>query len=77
MPLSLSVFGGAGTANLQMLYVGADKFLRWLVGFHRRPRATLVVHGKPATSAALRQRSRIEPGWACHLPQPIERVALA
>ncbi len=78
MPVSFSFFGTAGTVNLPMLSADAYKFLRWLVGFRRPPPPpTFIVHGKPVEAAALQQRIAIEPGWACHLPQPIERVVPA
>lgn len=77
MYVSFSFFGTAGTVNLPMLSADADKVLRWLVGFRRCPPATLIVHGKPVESAALQPRIAIEPGRACHLPQPIERVVPA
>lgn len=77
MPYSLSFFCTAGTVKLWMLSADADKFLRWLVGFRRRPAVTFIAHGDPVASAALGSRIRIEPGWASHLPQPIERVAPA
>ena len=81
MPVSFRFFGTAGTAgtagtvNLPMLSADADNDLRWLVGFRRRPPATFIVHDKPVESAALQPRIAIEPGWASHMPQPIERVA--
>lgn len=77
MPYSLSFFCTAGTVKLWMLSADADKFLRWLIGFSRRPPATFIGDGKPVDSAALWQRIAIEPGWACYLPQPIERVVPA
>jgi hypothetical protein len=77
MPLSFSFFGTAGTVNLPMLSADADKFLRWLVGFSRRPAVTFIAHGDLVASAALGSRIRIEPSWASHMPQPIERVAPA
>jgi metallo-beta-lactamase family protein len=68
----------AEIADLTMLSAHADsnQILRWLGGFASRPRQTFIVHGEPASSAALRDRIESELGWSCVIPAMGERFEL-
>ncbi|GIK96303.1 MAG: MBL fold metallo-hydrolase [Alphaproteobacteria bacterium] len=69
----------AEIANLSALsaHADADEILRWLRGFERAPRMTFITHGEPSASDVLRRRIEEELGWACKVPEHLERVVLA
>lgn len=60
----------AEIADLTMLSAHADsnELLRWVSGFGSRPKKTFIVHGEPASSAALRDRIEAELGFECVIP---------
>jgi metallo-beta-lactamase family protein len=68
----------AEIADLTMLSAHADsnELLRWLSGFDTRPKKTFIVHGEPASSAALRDRIEAELGSECVIPRLGEAFAL-
>lgn len=68
----------AEVADLSVLSAHADsnQILRWLRGLGSRPEKTLVVHGEPASSAALRDRIESELHWSCVIPRMGERFGL-
>lgn len=68
----------AEIADLTMLSAHADsnEILRWLGGFLSGPRQTFIVHGEPASSAALRDRIEGDLGWSCVIPRMSERFEL-
>lgn len=68
----------AEVADLTMLSAHADsnEILRWLGAFGSPPRKTFIVHGEPASSAALRDRVETELGWSCVIPRMGEQFAL-
>jgi metallo-beta-lactamase family protein len=61
----------AEVADLTMLSAHADsnELLRWLGRFTSAPRKTFIVHGEPASSAALRDRIETELEFACIIPR--------
>ena len=61
----------AEVADLTMLSAHADsnELLRWLGGFRFAPQRTFIVHGEPASSAALRDRIDEELQWRCTIPK--------
>lgn len=61
----------AEVADLTSLsaHADSDQIMRWLKGFISPPIETFVVHGEPASSAALRDRIERELGWACTVPE--------
>lgn len=65
----------AEVADLEMLSAHADanEIMRWLRGFGSPPLRTLVVHGEPASAAALRDRVERELGWTCSVSKMNER----
>ena len=68
----------AEIADLTMLSAHADsnELLRWVSGFDTRPKKTFIVHGEPASSAALRDRIEAELGSECAIPRLGETFAL-
>ncbi|HEU5286600.1 MAG TPA: MBL fold metallo-hydrolase [Sphingomicrobium sp.] len=68
----------AEVADLTMLSAHADsnELMRWLRGFRSPPARTFIVHGEPASSAALRDRIESELGWSCVVPRMDEGFAL-
>ncbi|HJP67381.1 MAG TPA: MBL fold metallo-hydrolase [Sphingomicrobium sp.] len=68
----------AEVADLSMLSAHADsnEILRWLGGFAVPPRETFIVHGEPASSAALRDRITDELAWSCKIPRIGEQFEL-
>jgi metallo-beta-lactamase family protein len=68
----------AEVADLTMFSAHADsnEILHWLSGFARPPRKTFIVHGEPASSAALQDRIEAELGWPCVMPKMGERNEL-
>ena len=68
----------AEVADLTVLSAHADsnELLRWVRGFKSPPKRTFIVHGEPASSAALRDRIGAEPGWSCSIPRRGESFAL-
>jgi metallo-beta-lactamase family protein len=67
----------AEVADLTMLSAHADsnELMRWVGGFDARPK-TFIVHGEPASSAALRDRIEAELGFECTIPSLGEAFAL-
>lgn len=61
----------AEVADLTMLSAHADsnELMRWVAGFKSAPRRAFIVHGEPASSAALRDRIEAERGWECSIPK--------
>lgn len=57
-------------------HADAQELVDWLRAFERPPTQTLVVHGEPAASDALRQRIAHELGWAVRVPPHGARLAL-
>lgn len=57
-------------ADLPMLSAHADanEILRWLGGFRRPPGTTLIVHGEPSASDALRVKIGRDLGWEASVP---------
>ncbi|MBI2060332.1 MAG: MBL fold metallo-hydrolase [Nitrospirae bacterium] len=53
-----------------------EEILRWLRGFKRPPRQTLIVHGEPQASDTLRMKLRDTLGWVCHVPQAMEKIEI-
>jgi metallo-beta-lactamase family protein len=68
----------AEVADLTMLSAHADsnELMRWVGGFDARPSKTFIVHGEPASSAALRDRIEAELGFECTIPSLGETFAL-
>jgi metallo-beta-lactamase family protein len=68
----------AQVENLSMLsaHADVDGIMRWLHGFKRPPRLTFITHGEPIASDALRQRIEEELGWACTVPEHMQRATL-
>lgn len=64
--------------SLDMLsaHADGDEIMAWLRGFETAPRMTLINHGEPRASDALRVRIREELGWRCHVPEQGEQVTL-
>jgi metallo-beta-lactamase family protein len=56
-------------------HAGQDEIVRWLDGFRRPPRDTLLVHGEPAASAALEGLVRAR-GWRARAARDGEVVTL-
>lgn len=61
----------AEVADLTMLSAHADsnELVRWLGGFISAPQRPFIVHGEPASSAALRDRIESKFGWKCTIPK--------
>jgi metallo-beta-lactamase family protein len=68
----------AEVQTLQMLSAHADagEILQWLRKFQAPPRLTMITHGEPAASDALRLRIKEELGWTCVVPEYREQVEL-
>lgn len=68
----------AEVADLTMLSAHADsnELLRWLRGFGSPPQKTFIVHGEPASSAALRDKIGAELRWPCAVPKMGEQFLL-
>lgn len=68
----------AEVENLSMLsaHADCDEIMRWLGGFAAPPVKTLIVHGEPKASEALRVRMDSELGWNCTVSKLGERVDL-
>lgn len=58
------------------VHADADELIAWLGRAPRPPRTVYVVHGEPASSAALVRRIRHELGWVAVVPSYAERVRL-
>ncbi|MBO0845473.1 MAG: MBL fold metallo-hydrolase [Nocardioides sp.] len=58
------------------VHADADEIIAWLGRAPRPPRTAYVVHGEPASSAALARRIRDELGWCAATPRYGERVRL-
>lgn len=69
----------AEVQNLSMLsaHADADEILRWLRNFRRPPRMAFITHGEPTASDVLRRRIQDELGWACRVPEHLERANLS
>jgi len=52
------------------------EMLRWLGGFESAPQATYLVHGEPQAAQTLGTLISSKRGWATHVAQDAERVAL-
>jgi metallo-beta-lactamase family protein len=57
-------------------HADADEIMKWLGQFTRRPSMTYLVHGEPASQAALTRRIEEELGWPLRVPDYLERVTL-
>ncbi len=57
-------------------HADAGEILRWLSGFARAPKMTVLVHGEPPALAALSTRVAAERGWPVHIARYQERVQL-
>ena len=57
-------------------HLRTGEILRWLGGFRRPPRKTFIVHGEPNASDALRLQIEDKLGWACVIPEMMERHTL-
>jgi metallo-beta-lactamase family protein len=68
----------AKIADLTMFSAHADsnELMQWLGAFASRPQRTFVIHGDPASSAALRDRVESSLGWSCSIPRMGERFDL-
>jgi metallo-beta-lactamase family protein len=58
------------------VHADASEVVRWLGRMPAAPRTAYVVHGEPASSAALAERIRRELGWNAVVPSLGERVRL-
>lgn len=60
----------AEVSELPMLsaHADSDELMRWLTGFHKKPRQVVIVHGEPDASEALRERITRELGWRACVP---------
>lgn len=58
-------------------HADAPAILRWLKGFHIRPRRVFLVHGEPHAMFALARRIRAELAWQTRAPAFGEKVRLA
>lgn len=68
----------AEIADLTMLSAHADsnEIMQWLGGFAGPPQRTFIVHGEPASAAALKDRIQDSLGWSCTIPQRNDRFDL-
>lgn len=57
-------------------HADAAEIIQWLKAFANPPLQTFITHGEPDAADAMRQRIERELGWACHLPDYLESVAL-
>lgn len=66
----------ATIAKIDSMSAHADRgeILRWLRGFDEAPGITYLVHGEPASQAALEQQIEATLGWKVHVPAYRERV---
>jgi metallo-beta-lactamase family protein len=55
-------------------HADSDELMSWMRGLRQPPRQTLVVHGEPDASDALRIRIKDELGWKVRVPQHGETV---
>jgi len=64
--------------TIENLSAHADygEILRWLGQFRQPPRKTLLVHGEPGASEALRERIEKSLGWDVAVPAYLERLSL-
>ena len=69
---------GANIVELPGLSAHADQkeILDWLKNFKSPPRQTLIVHGEPQASDALRVKIQDTFHWNCHIPKIFEKVTL-
>lgn len=81
---SLRIYGQDVAVNAQVIQIeaasghaDADELLAWLRSAPQRPRRVFIVHGEPDAADALRVRIERELGWAAHVPEYLERVALS
>lgn len=68
----------AKVETLEGLSAHADQaeLLAWLEGFRRPPRRTFIVHGEPASSAALARAIAERLGWKCEVPAQLEEFSV-
>lgn len=66
----------AEVAEIPALSAHADagELIRWLSGLRRPPEHTLIVHGEPEASEALRIRIKRELGWDARVPRQDQRI---
>jgi len=57
-------------------HADSNELIRWMSGFSSPPKKTLIVHGEPAASGALRDRIEAELGSQCAIPSLGERFDL-
>jgi metallo-beta-lactamase family protein len=57
-------------------HAGQDELLRWLSGLPAPPKQLYLVHGEPASSAALQQAVQSKFGWSAILPTYLQTVDL-
>lgn len=69
----------AEVASLNNLSAHSDwsETLRWLSNFASEPKMTFITHGEPKGSDHLRRKITERLGWACHVPDYLERYSLA
>ena len=68
----------AEVAQLEDLSAHADatEILDWLGHFKQQPKMTFITHGEPDAADAMRQRIERQLGWACCVPEYLERAEL-
>lgn len=68
----------AEVAEIPALSAHADagELVRWLSGLRRPPEHTLIVHGEPEASEALRVRIGRELGWSASVPRQDQRIEI-
>lgn len=68
----------AEVAALDNLSAHSDcnETLKWLHTFKHHPKQVYIVHGEPASAAALKKRIQDELGWKCIIPQYGQKVKL-
>jgi metallo-beta-lactamase family protein len=58
------------------VHADADELVGWVTRLPAEPQTVYLVHGEPASAAALARRLRAETGWCVVVPEPGERVRL-
>ena len=53
-----------------------SEILRWMGGFKEAPRRTFVTHGEPDAADEMRKHIAHELGWACEVPEYLQKVEL-
>ncbi|MDQ2986055.1 MAG: MBL fold metallo-hydrolase [Armatimonadota bacterium] len=57
-------------------HADSNEIMSWLSKIKLPPKMTYVVHGEPGPMKSLSDRIRVELGWATHMPELFEAVAL-